>query len=377
MRILLVITSLGVGGAERLVISLADRFTAAGHEVCLAWFHSEAELKPLDARVSLVNLGISKNPLALIKGLWRLRKLILEFKPDVVNSHLVHANILTRLLRLITPMPRLISSAHNTNEEGRFRMLAYRFTDRLANISTNVSDEAVQAFIDQGALLPGRMMTIHNGIDTDNFKFGYDARVAIRNELGLSDSQPVLLAVGRFWEAKDYPNLFHALAKLQGWGYSPKLIIAGDGPLREKLVELSIKLKINNQVYFLGVRHDVLGLMSAGDIFVLSSAWEGLPMVVLEAMACQRLVVATDCGGVRGLVGESGLLVPPQDSGALAIALKQALNLESNQRVELGKNARKRVEKLYSLEAASRKWLRLYRGEPVEDTAQPTSTMES
>ncbi|WP_222433757.1 glycosyltransferase [Pistricoccus aurantiacus] len=356
---------------------MADRFTAAGHEVCLAWFHSEAELKPLDARVSLVNLGISKNPLALIKGLWRLRKLILEFKPDVVNSHLVHANILTRLLRLITPMPRLISSAHNTNEEGRFRMLAYRFTDRLANISTNVSDEAVQAFIDQGALLPGRMMTIHNGIDTDNFKFGYDARVAIRNELGLSDSQPVLLAVGRFWEAKDYPNLFHALAKLQGWGYSPKLIIAGDGPLREKLVELSIKLKINNQVYFLGVRHDVLGLMSAGDIFVLSSAWEGLPMVVLEAMACQRLVVATDCGGVRGLVGESGLLVPPQDSGALAIALKQALNLESNQRVELGKNARKRVEKLYSLEAASRKWLRLYRGEPVEDTAQPTSTMES
>ena len=105
MKILLVITGLGVGGAERLVTALADYYVSQGHDVMLVLFHGDTELCPVDSRVRVVNLNMKRNPFGVIGALSRLRRLIGEFQPEVVNSHLVHANILTRLLRLVTPMP--------------------------------------------------------------------------------------------------------------------------------------------------------------------------------------------------------------------------------------------------------------------------------
>ncbi|MDZ7809374.1 MAG: glycosyltransferase [Arhodomonas sp.] len=309
---MLVITSLGVGGAERLVTGLADRFAAAGHEVVLVVFHGEIELRPAHPGVRVVNLRMRRSPWGVLAALVRFRRLVRAFRPDVVNSHLVHANILSRLLRLVTPMPRLVSSAHNTNEEGRGRMIAYRLTDRLADISTNVSAEAVEAFERQGALRPGRMIAIHNGIDTAAFAFDPDARERVRAELTLEAATPLLLAVGRLWEQKDYSNLLRAFARLAGDGRPPRLAIVGDGPLRAELEGLADSLGVTDRVRFLGIRHDVPALMAACDLFVLSSAWEGFGLVVAEAMACERPVVATDCGGVREVVGDAGFLVPPR-----------------------------------------------------------------
>lgn len=362
MKIVLAITSLGVGGAERLVTSLADRFASSGHEVVLARFHGEAELRPADPRVRLVNLQMRRSPLGVVAAMWRFRRLIREFRPDVVNSHLVHANILTRLLRLVTPMPRLVSSAHNTNEEGRLRMVVYRLTDRLADISTNVSDEAVEAFEQQGALRQGRMIPIHNGIETQSFAFDDSARRRVREELNVDASTPLLLAVGRLWEQKDYPNLLRAFAGLETSPEPPRLLIVGDGPLKNELTELAKTLEVADRVMFLGVRHDVPALMSACDLFVLSSAWEGFGLVVAEAMACRRLAVATDCGGVREVVGEAGLLVPARDSAALTAALNRALRLPVEERERLGKSARQRVVERFSLEATADRYLAVYQG---------------
>lgn len=363
MKILLVITGLGVGGAERLVTNLAERFVAAGHEVVLAYFHGPAALKPADSRVRLVDLGMIRRPWAVVQSLWRLRRLIREFQPDVVNSHLVHANILVRLLRLITPMPRLVSSAHNTNEEGRLRILAYRLTDRLANISTNVSEEAVQAFIEQGALHCGRMVAIPNGIDVQRFVFDASARKRVCVALTIDDTAPVLLAVGRLWEQKDYPNLLRALARLRHLGGSPRLLIAGEGPLRKQLTQLAESLGVASQVHFLGVRQDVPDLMAACDVFVLSSAWEGFGLVVAEAMACERVVVATDSGGVCEVLGNAGLLVPPRDAEALAGALIRALRLTAQDHRALGCQARERVVVHYSLTATAERYLAVFRGQ--------------
>lgn len=355
------ITSLGVGGAERLVTALADRYVAGGHQVMLVRFHGEAELRPNDPRVRLENLDMRRSPWGVLVAMWRLRRLIRAFGPEVVNSHLVHANLLTRLLRLVTPMPRLVSSAHNTNEEGRGRMLAYRLTDRLADISTNVSGEAVVAFEQQGAVKPGRMLAIHNGIDTDSFAFDPAARAPLREEFGLEESTPMLLAVGRLWAQKDYPNLLRAFAGLRA-GAAPQLVIVGDGPLREELDALADTLGVRDRVRFLGVRHDVPALMSACDLFVLSSAWEGFGLVVAEAMACGRMVVATDCGGVREVVGDEGFLVPPRNAQALTEAMGRALRLPDEQRQRLGTAARERVVARYSLEAMAEKYLAVYRG---------------
>ncbi|MES1935624.1 glycosyltransferase [Salinisphaera hydrothermalis] len=365
MKILLTITSLGVGGAERLVTNLADRYVAAGHEVLLIRFHGEAELRPSDSRVRLESLGMRRSPMGVLVALARFRQLVRSFRPDVVNSHLVHANILSRVLRLATPMPQLVSSAHNTNEGGRGRMLAYRLTDRLADISTNVSAEAVAAFEQQGALRRGRMVAIYNGIDIERFRFDPATRARVRAELTLDEDVPLLLAVGRLCEQKDYPNLLHALVRLAAATKPPRLAVVGEGPLRDSLETLAVSLGVADRVDFLGVRHDVPALIAACDVFVLSSAWEGFGLVVAEAMACERVAVATDCGGVREVMADDGFLVPPNDSAALASALDRALGLPKVERERMGRSGRDRVVAHFSLHATADRYLAVYRGDSL------------
>jgi len=359
VKVLMVITGLGMGGAEKVVTSLADQLVEKGHEVVIAYMTGKTLVVPKSSNVELISLDVNsaKN---IYKAYFKLRKLIKYFKPDVVHSHLVHANILCRTLRLTTAMPRLISSAHNTDEEGWTRFLAYRLTDKLTDISTNVSDEAVDAFIEQKAVRPGRMLTLHNGISTTEFVFSEKARSDIRRELGLIEGQQLILAVGRLDQQKDYPNLLSAISILSESQKNIKVAIAGQGPLLNELEERVNILGIEDKICFLGVRTDIPRLMSAADVFVLSSAWEGFGLVVAEAMACERVVVATDCGGVKEVVGDAGFLVPPKDSVAIAAALKQALTVNSDERLQLGKKARQRVLQHYSLDMATDKWLRLY-----------------
>ena len=339
MKVLLLITGLGMGGAEKVVTSLADALVAKGHEVLVAYMTGSALVLPTDTRVKVVNLGmISKTD--AVSAFFKLRRLIREFKPDVLHSHMLHANVLARLVRLTTPIERLISTAHNSNEGGKLRMLAYRLTDSLADMSTNVSAEAVEAFVKAKASRSGRMIVVYNGIATDAFSFNVAARERLRHELLIDNDCRVILAVGRLHEQKDYPNLFHALAQLSVNGVSYQMCIAGDGPLRSKLEALTVQLGIADRVRFLGIRSDVADLMSASDIFVLSSAWEGFPIVVMEAMANERVLVVTDCGGVREAVGETGYLVKPKDAEALARALEKALQLPTIQSAVLGRRCR-------------------------------------
>ena len=360
MKIILVINSLGTGGAERLLTSLADRYVVLGHEVFLVRCHGAAELHPQDARVKLINLEMKRSFLGVLAALLRLRRLLIELHPDVVNSHLVHANILCRVLRIFSPIPVLVTSAHNNNEESQMRMLAYRLTDRLANISTNVSADAVSAFEKKHAVRSGRMLPILNGIDASVFYHDVNARLAIRSSMAISNSATVLLAVGRLWEAKDYPNMLHSLLQLQSLGLFPELWIVGEGPLRNDLMNLAGVLGLQNQVKFLGLRSDILALMSACDVYLMSSAWEGLPMVILEAMACECPVVATDCGGVREALGSAKFLAPPGDPAALAQTLATVLALAPVELKQLGQSNRQRVLEHFSLETTAQHYLSLY-----------------
>ena len=348
-----------MGGAEQVVVHLADALTAKGHEVRIAYMTGLAVVRPKNPGIQLINL-VMTSKVDVLSALFKLRKLLRSFQPDVVHSHMVHANILARLARLVTPMPRLISTAHSSNEGGKLRMLAYRLTDALADISTNVSEDAVEAFIKAKAARPDRMVALHNGVAIGAFAFDASARMQVRQSLSMDEDCRLLLAVGRLHDAKDYPNLFNALALLPAGHFNYRLCIAGDGPLRQQLQGLVVELGLADRVVFLGIRRDIADLMSAADVFVLSSAWEGFPMVVMEAMASERVLVATDCGGVREAVGDAGFLVKPKDAKALAHALQTALQLDANESATLGRAARQRMAEKYSLDATVEKWLQLY-----------------
>jgi glycosyltransferase involved in cell wall biosynthesis len=356
-----VITGLGVGGAEKVVTSLADKMADQGNEVLVVYMTGDALVRPSNPAVGLVKLKVNSIwdlPVFFI----RFRQLHSCFEPDVVHTHMVHANLLVRLCRLITPIRRLVNTAHNTREGGQFRMLGYRMTNWLSDVLTNVSTEAVRSFEDQNAVPAGKMLAVHNGISLSQFRKSVSAISRVRSELKLGKDEKLIVSVGRLYGQKDFPNLLNALAKIGGRDSDWHLAVAGDGPLRNELVSLTQKLGLDDRVSFLGVRNDIPDLLSAADLFVLSSAWEGFPMVIGEAMACECVVVATDCGGVREFLGDSEFLVEPKNPEALAAAISHALKLSPEQRVARGQSSRARIEELYSLEATVDKWLAIYKG---------------
>lgn len=361
MKILLLITGLGIGGAEKQVCDLADKFIQLGHQVkliSLSKAFSEQTL-PKNNQIEISYLNMTKDPLSLVRAYFQLRNEIKTFKPDVIHSHMFHANLMARLIRLSTKVDRLICTAHNTNEGGILRMNLYRFTNFLSDLNTNVSQEAVDAFIAKKAVKKEQMIAIENGIDTSFFIKDKEIANNIRSSLNLSEKY-VFLAVGRLTTQKDYPNLLKAFLIVNKQKPNTCLLIAGIGELEQELKQYTVQLGISEKVSFLGLRRDINQLMNIADTYVMSSHFEGLPLVIGEAMATENVIVATDCGGTREVIGDNGFLVPIRNSEVLANAMLQSMDLTEEERSILGKKSREHILKYYSLDAVVNKWLVLY-----------------
>lgn len=357
-RLLYVITSLDYGGAEALVVQLALQFRLRGWRVGVVSMIQpqayEVDLKA--AGVEVFSLGMrrgSPDP----RGVTRLAGIYRSFKPDVVHAHMVHANILARLARALMPVPALICTAHNINEGGRHFYYAYQFTDWLSEFTTNVSQNAVERYIELRALRSEKSGYIPNGVDLTRFARDDHARRRLRESLGVGD-EFVWLAVGRLTEQKDYPNMLEAVALTQS---SSRVLIVGDGELRQEITERAQQLDLDQRVTFLGVRSDVSLLMSAADAYLLSSAWEGLPMVLLEAAATCLPAVATDVGGVSEIVQPgSGLLVASRDAQALADAMLEMESYTEAQRAGMGESARATALNVFDMTKVADRWQALF-----------------
>lgn len=354
MKILYIITGLGVGGAEKVVTELADQMLKRGHQVKIAYLKGEAIVCPKSDEIELIYLGF-ENLKSFRFAYQNYKKILENFQPDIVHAHMVHANIFARILRAFIPVPKLICTAHNSNEGGQLRMLGYKFTNHLSDLNTNVSDDASKSLIAKGAFNKSNLITVYNGIDLQKFN-------KKDSSLKLNNNVINFICVGRFNEQKDYPNLFRAIVLLKDKvpNLKFKFSIVGDGELRSELEELIEGLHINNHVELLGKRSDIPDLLNAADFFVLPSKHEGLPTVVIEAMACGTFVIATDCGGSAEIMGDTGILVPPQDSDALTKAIEKAVNKPPLEIKVNNLKARQRVEELFSLEGSVEKWLLLY-----------------
>ena len=270
---------------------------------------------------------------------------------------MVHANIYTRLNRIISHNYKLISTAHSNNEGGQTRMLAYRLTHYLSDVTTNVSNKASQEFVKRHAVPANGIVTVYNGIDLKKFTYTSPTVDKLKDKI-------TYIAVGRFHAAKDYPNLLNAFLELKNKQLhrEMELLIVGqtDDVIYPKLQEFIIKNKLESIVKILGKKDNIPELLSHANCFILSSKYEGFGLVVAEAMASGTFVIATDCGGTAEIMGDTGILVRPQDSQALAQAMQQALSLTDEQIEVNNKRARKRIEELFSLEKSVEKWLEIY-----------------
>lgn len=361
MRIVYILTSLGVGGAEKLVLALAGRMTARGHSVALLVlrpFLSEQLVTPH----TVVHLNMSKAPLSVLRGIARARRFLREFQPDIVHSHGFHGNIAARTFHLFGAAPAPISTIHNVYEGGRHRMLAYRVTNPLSRITTAVSAAARDRFVRLRAVPANKCVVLANGIDIAEFSPDPARRNLARAELGLRD-EFVWVSAGRIVAAKDYPTLVRAFALIRTDVPDARLFIAGepaDPDEVARVCRLASELSLGHCMQCLGLRRDLPALLDAADAFVLASAWEGMPLVVAEAMAMEKPVVATDVGGTRELLGDCGALVSPRNTGALAAAMRQMMLTEPEARLALGRSARRRIAAHFSIEAKAAEWESLY-----------------
>ena len=364
MRILFLSTSMGMGGADKQILSAALEMRSRGREVRII---SLTPLGPMGHEAA--RLGIPTESLEMRRGipdprgLARLVRLVREWRPDVVHSHMVHANLMARALRLLVPIPVLVSTIHNIYEGGRLRMMGYRLTNGLVDHMTIISQAAADRFVKDRIVPRELLRVVPNGVDPELFRaVPADARESLRRDLGVS-SAFVWIAIGRFEVAKDYPNMLRAFARVRPASPDAVLLLVGKGSLREATEAVVRELDLGDRVRFLGVRSDIAELVSAADGYVMSSAWEGMPMVLLEAAAGGLPIVSTRVGGNHEVVrdGESGYLVPPQDSEALAAAMLRLMALDPSARRAMGDRGREQVRAHYGLHRVVERWEELYR----------------
>ena len=361
-KILLVITGLAVGGAETQLVRVATRLKQRGWDVrVVTLIPPRAYVDVLEqAGIPVTTLGIRDKRPAL-RPVWRLARIIREWKPVVAHSHMVHANLLTRLTSLLAPVPVLVCSAESIREGGRLRDWLYRLTDPLCDLTTHVCEAGAQRYIRERMVPSHKMRVVYNGVDVEQFRPDGQVPQRIRQEADAGE-QFVWLAVGRLDKPKDYPTLLRAFSRLCRVRDRTVLWIVGEGPLREELHHLMRDLNLQHRVRFWGVRSDIPSLMNASDAFVMSSSWEGLPLALIEAQACGLPAVVTDVGGNAEIVvkEETGFIVPPQNPEALAEAMLRLMALPVEMRQQMGTLARQRVEQQFSLESVVTQWENLY-----------------
>jgi glycosyltransferase involved in cell wall biosynthesis len=362
MRIVYVLTSLGMGGAERQALALAARMARRGHAAGVLVLRPRLE-EEWPTALEVFHLDMRRTPGSVLAGLMRGRRFLRDFRPDMVHSHGFHANIVARLLKLGVPAPAVLSTVHNVYEGGWLRMLVYRLSDGLSRRTAAVSEAVARRFVRLKAVPRRKCVIVPNGIDAGEFAPDPERRRLARAGMGV-DSDFIWLAAGRIAPAKDYPNLLRGFARVRTNRPDARLWIAGEASAAAaaELEGLAADLGLAGSVLWLGLRRDLPFLLDGADAFVLSSAWEGMPLAVGEAMAMEKPVVATDAGGVRELVGEAGVVVPSRNPEALAEAMLDLMRQPLAVRQALGRAARERIVREFSMDARVSAWENLYEG---------------
>jgi glycosyltransferase involved in cell wall biosynthesis len=360
--IALVVTGLDVAGAEIQVVSLARHLRARGWRVhVISLTPPKAFASELAGRGIFLHSLNMRPGIADPRGLGRLAALVHVIRPQVLHSHMKHANLLTRLTRLSASYPVSISTIHSIRDGGRITEAAYRITDPLCDMTTHVSKAGVYRYVQAGAVPSMRIRHIPNGIDVTAFRPRISVRTTKRHQLGVEDSF-VWIAVGRFEGAKDHANLVGAFELVAREHSNSVLLMVGHGP-EERHIRLQVrKLGLEHRVRFLGLRNDIPDLMNAADAYVLSSKREGLPLVLLEAAASALPVVTTMVGGTAEIVldEKTGFVVPPESPSRLAEAMLRMSNLSANMRTVMGVAGRNRVDTYYAFARVVTEWERLY-----------------
>lgn len=372
LRILQIVESSGAG-VGRHVIDLTKGLMERGHQIDLIYSpcHSDAIFKRrleelTGCRVFAEPIKHSPHP-ADIPLFFRLRRHLQKEGPfDIVHCHSTKAGFIGRIAAaglhtrvLYTPHALLTLRPNLPSLVRRMIALGERALSHLSDEIIAVSEDEAQEARGLG-ISSAKITVIHNGVGECEWNHAASLRTHLRDSAGATSENIVVGFVGRFASQKAIDNLLHAIKLLdKSVRHNVRVVLVGDGPLRKDLQDLSTRLEIADHLHWSGETPGQQS-MAAFDIFVLPSDYEGLPYVLLEAMANGLPIVSTDVGGVRELVtdGLNGTIVPRRDPNALASALSR-IAADCELRQSMSRQARVKVIQ-YSIEKMIDKTIMAY-----------------
>lgn len=335
-----IIDELPPDGAERLLVDLMRRRSGRFRYVVVCLVKGgplESEFAALGVPVVIIG-RTSKFDLGMVL---RLARWMRREQVAVVHTHLFTADVFGRLAACLAGVRAVLSTSHNVNGwKGR----AHRLLDRLlAGVSSRVvgcTEEVGRVLVQRDRIPARKVAVVENGVDLRRF----DAVSAegVRQEFGIAPDAMLMGVVGRLHPQKGHEDLLQAFVRLrQLTDRKFQCLFIGEGDLRSQLEAEVARLGLGDVVRFTGLRQDVPRLLVALDVFVMPSRWEGLPMAMLEAMACGKPCVVTSVGGIPSVIddGANGLMLPAEQPEAMAHALARMLTDEGLRR-RLGATAR-------------------------------------
>lgn len=345
-KILYFTTSPIIGGAEKQLFELVTNLNKNKFEILVCAIKGEQE-GPLLEKIR--EKGIKTKSLN-VNSKWRFYKvfqfysLLKKEKPDILQSFLFFDNIIARIFGKIAGITIVISGQRNVEiKRSWLRNFLDKITLPLADFVVSNSEAGKSILINREKVSEEKIRVIYNGIKIDS---------VYQNKKDKEGNNKTIGFVGHLTKQKGVEYLLRATKELKEKKEDFALKIIGDGSERRSLEKLSQDLSIENFVYFVGHKENAWKYMQDLNVLVLPSLWEGLPNVIMEAMAVGLPVVATSVGGVPELIknNETGFLVGPKDPKALAEKIEHVLNFSEVEKKKMGENARRAVEEKFSIE---------------------------
>ena len=338
-KLMLVLTSLECGGAERVITHLINYLNKESYKILLVLLEDKgAYAKELRPGVRSICLK-KKTRWDFFRVIIGLRRVMSSYNPDIILSFDSYVNIITQLTKLFyREKPNMILSERNfypifLSKKRLWRIkrhlmaYVYRQTDNIIAVSGAIK----RALEDDFKIRPGTIKTIYNPVPIE--KVNMCSQEEVKHPFFEKDNAQIVIGVGRLVEPKRFDRLLKAFSLLvrEEKRNNIYLLIIGDGEKKRELKNLATKLGLNGRVDLVGYKNNPYAWMAKADVFVLSSDTEGFPNVILEAMACGTPVISIDCmSGPSELIthGKNGILVAPKDERALVSAIKKILDDE-------------------------------------------------
>lgn len=371
MRILHVITGLGTGGAETMLYKLLQATNDVVEARVLSLMEGGSNARRIEA------LGIPVSFLGMVRGslpgpatIWRLRQVIREFRPDLVQGWMYHGNLAAWMgVRLCGLRPRLFWNLRQTLYDIRRETNLTRWLIRLGARLSPAADaiiynsELSARQHESAGYAARKRIVIPNGFDLGTLGSRAEVRQSVREEFGLAPDALLVGQVARYHPMKGHLRMLQAAASVVQSNPHASFLLVGHGvtPANTDLAEPIHAMGLDDKLILAGERADVARLMAAMDVMVSASEWgEGFPNVLGEAMAAEIPCIATDVGDSASVIGDCGTLVAAGNPAGLARAIEDLLTMTPEQRSALGQRARERVKQCYSMDRIAALYLDAY-----------------